>query len=77
VRETAGYYDEIYLAGFGAPESCTAIRRCRSSLIVAGGLPVTDRVTGDALTVLHMVVTGGTIVGVLTDLVQRALSVNF
>ena len=58
VRETAGYYDEIYLSGFGAPESCTAIRRCRSSLIVPGGLlPITDRVTGDALTVLHTVVT--------------------
>ncbi len=27
--------------------------------------------------VLYKVVTGGTIVGVLTDLVQRALSVNF
>lgn len=27
--------------------------------------------------VLYQVVTGGTIVGVLTDLVQRALSVNF
>jgi hypothetical protein len=57
MRETAGYYDEIYLTGFGAPESCTAIRRCRSSLIVPGGLPVTDRITGDALTVLHTVVT--------------------
>jgi hypothetical protein len=57
VRETAGYYDEIYLAGFGAPESCTAIRRCRSSLIVPGGLPVANRITGDALTVLHTVVT--------------------
>jgi hypothetical protein len=57
VRETAGYYDEIYLAGFGAPESCTAHRRCRTSLIVPCGLPVTDRITGDALTVLHTVVT--------------------
>jgi hypothetical protein len=57
VRETPEHRDEIYLAGFGAPESCTAIRRRRSSLIVPGGLPVTDRVTGDALTVLHTVVT--------------------
>ena len=56
VRETPEYREEIYLAGFAAPESCTAIRRCRSSLVVPGGLPVTARVTGDALTVLHTVV---------------------
>jgi hypothetical protein len=56
VRDTPEHRDEIYLAGFAAPESCTAIRRRRSSLIVPGGLPVTARVTGDALTVLHTVV---------------------
>ena len=56
VRDTPEHRDEIYLAGFAAPESCTAIRRRRCSLIVPGGLPVTARVTGDALTVLHTVV---------------------
>lgn len=57
VRDTPGYRDEMYLAGFGAPGSCTAIRRRRCPLILPGGLPVTDSVTGDALTVLHTVVT--------------------
>jgi hypothetical protein len=47
---------EIYLAGFWQPNSCHATRRCRSSLIVPGGLPVTEQVHGDALTVLHTVV---------------------
>src|SRR5919206_996908 len=56
VRDTPEHRDEIYLAGFAAPQSCTAIRRRRSSLIVPGGLPITARVTGDALTVLHTVV---------------------
>lgn len=56
VRETPEFLDEIYIAGFWKPDSCTAIRRRRSSLIVPGGLPVTAHVTGDALTVLHTVV---------------------
>ncbi|MBV8995595.1 MAG: hypothetical protein JO287_18285 [Pseudonocardiales bacterium] len=55
-RQTANWQDEIYLAGFWQPNSCTAIRRRRSSLIVPGGLPVAARVTGDALAVLHTVV---------------------
>jgi hypothetical protein len=54
VRESVGWHDEIYLAGFS--DSCTAIRRRRSSLIAPGGLPVAERVNGDALTVLHTVV---------------------
>jgi hypothetical protein len=54
VRESVAWRDEIYLAGFS--DSCTAIRRRRSSLIVPGGLPVAEHVSGDALTVLHMVV---------------------
>lgn len=58
LRETLEYRDEIYLSGLWTPESCTAIRRRRSSLMVPGGLPVTERVTGDALTVLHTVVSG-------------------
>lgn len=48
VRESVYWRDEIYLAGFS--DSCTAIRRKRFSLIVP------ERVTGDALTVLHTVV---------------------
>jgi len=53
-RETPDYRDEIYLGGFG--HSCHATRARKSSLIVPGGLPVTARVTGDAITVLHTVV---------------------
>jgi hypothetical protein len=56
VRETVAWRDEIYLAGCGRSDSCAAIRRRRSSLVVPGGLPVTERVTGDALTVLHTVI---------------------
>lgn len=55
VRETVEGRDEIYLGGF--THSCHATRRRRCSLIVPGGLPVTERVTGDALTALHTVVT--------------------
>lgn len=54
VRWTPEWLDELYLAGFS--ESCTAIRRRRSSLIVPGGLPVAARIRGDALTILHTVV---------------------
>jgi hypothetical protein len=53
-RETLDYRDEIYLGGFG--HSCHATRARKSSLIVPGGLPITARVTGDAITVLHTVV---------------------
>ena len=50
-RETLDHRDEIYLGGFS--DSCYATRARKSSLIVPGGLPVTTRVSGDALTVLH------------------------
>lgn len=53
-RDTLEHHDEIYLGGFH--DSCHAIRARKSSLIVPGGLPITARVTGDALTVLHTVV---------------------
>ena len=53
-RETTEYRDEIYLGGFS--DSCHATRASKSSLIVPGGLPVTAQVFGDALTVLHTVV---------------------
>lgn len=55
VRETAQWRDEIYLTGFWQENSCSAIRRRRSSLIVPGGLPVAEQLRGDALTVLHTV----------------------
>ncbi|HEX6401771.1 MAG TPA: hypothetical protein VF003_01165 [Pseudonocardiaceae bacterium] len=53
-RETVEYRDEIYLAGFS--DACHATRRRRWSLIAPGGLPVTARVSGDAIEVLHTVV---------------------
>lgn len=56
LRETVEWRDEIYLSGFWEPDSCSAIRRRRSSLVVPGGLPVTQQLRGDALTVLHTVV---------------------
>ncbi len=54
VREGIEYRDEIYIGGFGEP--CHATRRRKSSLVVPGGLPVSERVQGDALTVLHTAV---------------------
>jgi hypothetical protein len=53
-RETIEYRDEIYIGGFS--DSCHATRARKSSLIVPGDLPVTAQVLGDALTVLHTVV---------------------
>jgi hypothetical protein len=58
-RETIEYRDEIYLGGFN--DSCHATRARKSSLIMPGGLPVTTRVSGDALTVPHTVVSDWTI----------------
>lgn len=54
-RQTPHWLDEIYLGGFA--DSCSALRRRRCSLIVPGGLPVAARIDGDALEVLHTVVT--------------------
>lgn len=53
VRESVDWLDEIYLGGFSW--WCHATRKRRWSLIVPGGLPVTESVSGDALTVLHTV----------------------
>jgi hypothetical protein len=53
-RETIEYHDEIYLGGFD--DSCHATRAHKFSLIVPGKLPITTSVSGDALTVLHTVV---------------------
>src|SRR3954454_20451632 len=52
VRETVEYRDTCYLSGFG--EGCSATRARKYSLVLPGGLPITERVTGDALTVLHV-----------------------
>lgn len=54
VRETFDWRDTVYLAGFS--HACTAIRARKSSLIVPGGPQISQRVEGDALTVLHTVV---------------------
>ena len=52
-REGVDYRDTCYLGGFGY--CCHATRARRSSLVVPGGLPITERVSGDALTVLQTV----------------------
>ncbi|HET9256441.1 MAG TPA: hypothetical protein VFO16_14750 [Pseudonocardiaceae bacterium] len=57
VRETARFADVLYIGGMWAPNSCTATRRRRSGLILPGGPPVIDQITGNAITVLHTVVT--------------------
>ena len=44
VRETIQFRDEIYLSGFRKPDSCSATRRQRSSLIVPRG-PVRQTVS--------------------------------
>jgi hypothetical protein len=49
------WVDEIYLGGFWVENSCNATRRRRSSLVLPGGLPVAEQVSGDAPTVLHTV----------------------
>ncbi len=54
-RDTLDYRDQIYLAGFG--DSCHATRVRKTTLLIPSGLPIIDRVIGDALTVLHTVVT--------------------
>jgi hypothetical protein len=53
LRETVEYRDTCYLAGFG--EGCSATRARKYSLVVPGGLPITERVSGDALAVLQTV----------------------
>src|SRR5262249_19177687 len=54
-RESLEYKDEIYIGGFS--DSCHATRARKSSLIIPRELAITARVNGDALTVLHTVVT--------------------
>lgn len=50
VRDSLDWLDTIYLAGFG--HACTATRARKSPLIIPGGPLVTQRVHGDAPTVL-------------------------
>jgi hypothetical protein len=50
--EWVEWVDEIVLAGFWEAESCCAVRRRRCSLLVPGGLPVAERVSGGALAVV-------------------------
>lgn len=37
LRRSAEFLDEIYIGGCGQPNSCTAIRRRRCTLLVPGG----------------------------------------
>lgn len=55
LRETLAYRDTCYLGGFTA--GCSATRARKSSLLIPGGPLITARVDGDALTVLHTMVT--------------------
>jgi hypothetical protein len=55
VRQTVDWVDEMYLGGFWRKGCCSATRRRRCSLVMPGGLPVAAEVSGDALTVLHTV----------------------
>jgi hypothetical protein len=55
IRETLTYRDTCYLGGFSA--GCSATRTRKLSLLIPGGPLVIARVNGDALTVLHTVVT--------------------
>jgi hypothetical protein len=52
-RESLEWLDTVFLAGFSA--SCNAARLRKSSLVVPGGSLVTERVSGDAIEVLHTV----------------------
>ena len=54
IRQSASWLDELYVGELSS--GCSAARRRRYSLIVPGGLPVTERINGDALEVLHTVV---------------------
>jgi hypothetical protein len=52
-RESVEWIDTIFLAGFS--ESCNAARIRKSSLVVPDSSLVTERVSGNALEVLHTV----------------------
>ena len=52
-REGADYRDTCYLGGFG--DYCHATRARKSRLVIPGDLPITERVSGEALTVLQTV----------------------
>lgn len=52
-RESLEWLDTIFLAGFS--DSCNAARIRKSLLIILDGSLVTERVSGDAIEVLHTV----------------------
>lgn len=52
-RDTLEWSDTIYISDFS--EGCNATRARKSSLVVPSGLLVTERVSGNALEVLHTV----------------------
>lgn len=56
VRESLPGRDEIYVGGLW--NGCHATRTRKCSLVVPNGLLVTERVSGDAIEVLHTVVWG-------------------
>jgi hypothetical protein len=45
VRETENWRDTIYLGGVREPDSCSATRRRKSSLLVPGDLLVTEQIS--------------------------------
>ena len=52
-RDTPEWSDTIYISGFS--EGCNATRARKSLLIVPSGLLTTERVSGNAIEVLHTV----------------------
>ncbi|MGH3930082.1 MAG: hypothetical protein ACRDTF_08915, partial [Pseudonocardiaceae bacterium] len=46
VRDTDDWHDTIYLSGFWEPDSCSATRCRKSSLLVPSDLLVTEQVYG-------------------------------
>lgn len=56
-RDSEWWQDTVYISGFWEPGCCNAVRRRKSSLVVPGELLVADRVSGDALNVLNVVIT--------------------
>ena len=56
-QESTSWLDEVYVSGLS--RGCSAARRRRCSLITPGSLPVTERISGDTLKVLHTVVFDG------------------
>ena len=61
---------------------CGMVTRLSGAVVGDGGMSTVEYAIGTVAAaafaaVLYKIVTGGTVVGALTELVQRALSVNF